>query len=269
MNVYSFAMLFLAAIMFFCSCKKDGDSSPTPTLDPDGEPRTTLFEALQGKWNINNSTGRTAEQVTSGKIQGEKKLVSLEFLGDSTYIISLDNGEVYSGKIKINDSTTINLSQLGMITNIKFSGESSVSFNLSFDGWESLTIVTTKAQQIAETTQTALICRKWEITTKDTGQAVFNLYGTKEYPLYLLFTKSGTYCLEYYNLLTNTIFYVRTTTWKWHPSKPDTFLYLYEGKDSEVTITELTDHSLKMEETYMDSGSQTIMHKEYVLVPVE
>lgn len=265
MKVYSFAIFFLAATIFFASCKKDGAPSPTP--DPDTEP--TLFDAIQGKWNINNSVGRTTKPVASSKIQGEKVLVSLEFLGDSTYIISLDNGEIYSGKIKINDSTTINLSQLGIISNIKFSGESSLSFDLSFDDGGSLMVVTTKAPEIAETAETALICRKWEITSKDTGQAVFNFYGTKEYPLHLLFTKSGTYYLEYFNSLTNAIFNVRTTTWKWHPSKPDTFLYLYEGKESEVTITELTDHSLKMQEDYMDRGSQTILHKEYLLVPVE
>lgn len=262
---YSVVWIF-SALIFLGACKKDNTPTPDPTPDP--EPTMSLFESIQGKWNINNASGRiVASKLLSGKVQDQRTLVSLEFLSDSTYIITFGYGEIYSGKIKMNDSTTINLGELGIVNNIQFSGETSLSFNISSEGWGSFTVVTTKAPKIAETTETALICKKWAITTTDMGPAIFNLYGSgEEYPLHLLFTKSGTYYVSTSHL--DTIYNALSCTWKWHPSKAKTFIYSNEGKDNEVTIIELTETSLKMEEDYIDEWSQAV-HKEYFFVPVK
>ncbi len=265
MKFYSFTALLFSLLMTV-SCTKDYAPEPTPTPDPDPQP--TLFESIQGKWNINAPASRISAPKTSGKIQEEKTLVSLEFLSDSTYIVTLNNGEMYSGKIEINDSTTINLYQLGIITDIKFTGETSLSFNISSDGWGSYTVVTTKAPVIPETSETALICKKWDITATDRGPATFGFYGGfGDTHLHLLFTKSGTYYVKTFHL--DTVYNVHSCTWKWHPSKANTFIYTNEGKDSEVTITELTDHSLKMEEDYTDSWSQQSVHQKYSFVPAD
>lgn len=265
-KTYSLSILLLSVLVFFASCKKD---STPPDLPPDPEPQPTLFEAVQGKWTLNAaSTNQGKRSIVSGKQQDSPQYISVEFLSDSTYIVVLDNGYVVDGKFSIPDSATINLKELGVISDITFA-EASLTFNISTPEWGVVSVAANKAPAIPENANTTLICKTWELNSIAWGPATFNRNDGNGYvSVKLRFSRSGTYFLKHYVL--DTLVYAATTSWHWHPSKPNTFIYTSEeGSDNEVVITALTDDSLKMEEDYVDSGSQQPVHREYSFVPAE
>ena len=257
-KTHSLSMLLLSVLISFASCKKDS-TPPDPPQDP--EPQPTLFEAVQGKWTLDAApTNPGKRNIVSGKHQDSPQYISVEFLSDSTYIVVLDNGYVIDGKFSIPDSTTINLKELGVISDITFAG-TSLTFNISTSGWGEVSVAANKAPAIPENANNTLICKTWELNSTAWGPATFNRNGGNGHvSVKLRFSPSGTYFVKQY-IIPDTLAYAATTSWHWHPSKPNTFIYTSEeGSDNEVVITALTDSSLKMEEDFVNNNGSSSLN---------
>lgn len=243
MKKFSLLLLLVVAVLFTSSCKKD---DPTAIVTPDPDPKPTLFETILGKWTANTPDGRKKTANVSGKNQGLPHFVSIEFLSDSTYLLEMEGNHIFEGRFSPSDSTVIDLRQFGVLSDIKFSG-SVISFNLQTVNWGEFVVTAGKSEEVTAGEQTDLLCRVWEMSTPAIGPAIFDRYGGDGYMhLKLSFSKSGTYFIKQYAL--DTLEFAQTSTWRWHPSKANTFIYQYKGKDKEVTIKQLTQSALKIEE---------------------
>lgn len=276
-KIYTFTALFASGLFFFVACQKSGVLVPTPDLGPN----STLFLSIQGKWVMNNPAPRHGNQNSiSGKKQDLPQYVSLEFLNDSTYIIVLDNGDIVDGKFSITDSTTIDLKEFGVISDITFTGPS-LNFEIATSDWGVVAVTTSKATSLPESANTTLICSKtWQLDSTETGPAIFNKIGGDGYMgVKLRFSQSGTYFVKQYAL--DTLWFAGTSTWNWHPNKPNTYIYAFEGHNYEVAISELKENSLILREdgiyywhydnsgNYIEEGTPWEIHKKYRFVPVE
>lgn len=277
MKIYTFAILFALMSLIFVSCQKNDIFVPTP----DPEPQSTLFQTIQGKWVMNTPAPRQGYRNTvSAKQQDVPQYVSLEFLSDSTYIIVLDNGDIIDGKFNITDSITIDLKEFGIISDINFAG-ASLNFEIATADWGLVSVTANKTTPLQDNAITTLICSKtWQLDSVETGPAIFNTTGGDGYMgVKLRFSQSGTYFVKQYAL--DTLWYAATSTWNWHPSKPNTYVYAFEGHNYEVTISEINDHSLRMKEdgiyywhydnggNYIEEGIPREIHKNYRFVPVD
>lgn len=277
MKIYTLTILFVSNLLTFVACQKSEVLTPTP----DSGPHPGLFRSIQGKWVMNNPAPRQGHQSNiSGKKQDVLQYVSLEFLSDSTYIVVLDNGDVIDGKFSISDSTTIDLKEFGVISEINFAG-ASLNFEITTTDWGVVAVTTIKATSLPENANTTLICSKtWQLDSSETGPAIFNKIGGDGYMgIKLRFSQSGTYFVKQYAL--DTLWFAGVSTWGWHPSKANTYVYAFEGHSYEVTITELTENSLIMREdgiyywhydksgNHIDEGTPWEIHKKYRFVPVE
>lgn len=274
MKVYSLTTLLLLGLSIFTSCKKDDHPAPTPPP----EPEKTLFEVILGKWEFNNTSSRKSGGATvSNKNQGERIAVAIEFLNDSTYMLLFSNGDVIDGKFSLADSTTIDLTGLGTLSDLSIS-DSMSSFKLSTPEWGVLSITALKAEEIPESVNTTLLCRTWKLDSTVAGPATFFSQGGDGYlQIKLMFSKSGTYFLRQFS--PDTLHRAESTSWRWHSTKPNTYVFSWEGEDKEVTIKELTETSLKMEDewiyyeyydnqgNYVPEGIPFPQHQRYVFVP--
>ncbi|MFT3750836.1 MAG: hypothetical protein QM768_21160 [Agriterribacter sp.] len=252
---------FLCALLFtaFFSCKKDGGTITDP-----GE-TISLYKTIAGKWNIHSLSGRIKDVHTANKIQDTDDLTSIEFLNDSTYIVVTGDLDVFTGSFKVTDSTSITLTGFGALSEIKIANEK-INFKLFYNG-NNITITANKADEIADSDNTRLLCRRWLLTQQEDGAGAY-LDSDNADKITVIFSSSGTYLVQY--LYKDALISADIANWEWHATQSNTFLYWWENdvnSKSPVVINELTKSVLKITETYTDD-SETYSEK-YILTPIE
>lgn len=246
----SFSLLLLFGMLIFASCKKDDTTGSNPSVPIEGNP---LFSSIQGKWKVSGITERkqNSQSFVSLKEMGKPQPVSIEFLSDTTYVILMADETVYTGHFNITDSTMIDLSKFGTLTEIKVT-TSSMNFKLSF-GNNTISVSTNKAAEIPATDNTKLICKNWLLTTQESGQESYDYADSGTERITILFSKAGTYLVQY--LGKDTIYSAEADNWKWHSSLPNAFDYWSDDEPEDVgtvNITELSENSLKITENTYD-----------------
>lgn len=273
-------MFLLTAGACFFACKKD-DTPPSHPLQP-----VTFSAAIAGKWKISEQgvVGRISQSNISSKVQDRPQFISIEFFKDSSYIVSLDNNTILTGKYNISDSTIINIYGIGDFKDIKIEG-GQMNFKLSTESGF-IVITANKAAEIAASEETSRICRNWKLLPGTGGRASYIFSSGESHRTDLRFSTSGTYLLTVYNNI-DSLAYIRTGEWKWHPGQANAYQYSWGHgplmDNRPVTITELTENSLKMEETYYDyqsyyyetdgvlhgEGDSTLTTRTYSFIPSE
>ena len=255
-RLHVYYLLFFFAFSIFASCKKDDKTSLTPTPTP------ALYSTVLGKWTvIRPSSGRVQHNIAS-KIQSPAELTSIEFLNDSTYVIVMGEDEVTTGTFTVTDSTSITLSGLGSLSEIKIAN-AKMDFKLFYNG-SVLVLSANKAAEIALTGDTKLLCRTWYLTNTD---SLYDDYENGTDKITVLFSAAGTYLVQ--NFRKDTLLEADIANWKWHTSKPKTIIYWWDSEEPDendaVTITELTGTSLKLTETFTEGNNTEVYN--YVLTP--
>ena len=255
-RLHVYYLLFFFAFSIFASCKKDDKTSLTPTPTP------ALYSTVLGKWTvIRPSSGRVQHNIAS-KIQSPAELTSIEFLNDSTYVIVMGEDEVTTGTFTVTDSTSITLSGLGSLSEIKIAN-AKMDFKLFYNG-SVLVLSANKAAEIALTGDTKLLCRTWYLTNTD---SLYDDYENGTDKITVLFSAAGTYLVQ--NFRNDTLLEADIANWKWHTSKPKTIIYWWDSEEPDendaVTITELTGTSLKLTETFTEGNNTEVYN--YVLTP--
>lgn len=255
-RLHVYYLLFFFAFSIFASCKKDDKTSLTPTPTP------ALYSTVLGKWTvIRPSSGRVQHNIAS-KIQSPAELTSIEFLNDSTYVIVMGENEVTTGIFTVTDSTSITLSGLGSLSEIKIA-DGKMDFKLYYNG-SVLVLSASKAAEIALTGDTKLLCRTWYLTNTD---SLYDDYENGTDKITVLFSASGTYLVQ--NFRKDTLLEADIANWKWHATKAKTIIYWWDGdvpdENDAVTITELTGTSLKLTETFTEGNNTEVYN--YVLTP--
>ncbi len=147
---YSFRqslLVILSAALLFVACSKKNNGSEEDTGDP---ATALLYKTVQGKWefDVPTSLGRKAKQATILKKtpaflpQGFQQIPTLrrggdavngfiEFLNDSTFVLSDQEMNVFTGAFTVKDGTTISLAGFGEISEIKFT-QNVINFIISY-----------------------------------------------------------------------------------------------------------------------------------------
>lgn len=254
-------LLFFFAFSIFASCKKDDKTSSTPTPTP------ALYSTVLGKWTvIRPSSGRVQHNIAS-KIQSPAELTSIEFLNDSTYVIVMGEDEVTTGTFAVTDSTSITLSGLGSLSEIKIA-DGKMDFKLFYNG-SVLVLSANKAAEIPATEKTKLLCRTWLLTHELSGDSAYDNEGFGDPDkITILFSDAGTYLTQY--IKQGVVTDAQLAHWKWHPTIPDAIVDLADddtSDDNYLIITELTNSSFKFSYTWEDVDNNTSVTDRYVLIP--
>ena len=173
MKRFNQILIVMSLLISFISCNKDENKDET------NNPGTLNKETLSAKWNVT----RTSDYE------------SFEFNESGNYIVvknttkkSTNSQIVLFGTYEIIDNQTVVLSDLGTIK-VSNIGEDAISFTIALNSNPNgeITINATKQDQIANSTNTQLLCRTWEIVTLgglDIGRPV------------VLFSDAGTYFIK-------------------------------------------------------------------------
>jgi hypothetical protein len=232
----------LLLLLFSFSCSKDGDDNK--------DPNAAVRESISAKWNVSDVTGRISSQAYE----------SFEFNKSGNYIIVVD-GTVLFGLYEIlDDKSTLQLEDFGTIKILSVN-ENAISFTLTLNGDDTeLTVTAVKADEMASSTKTELLCKTWQLVTMN-GDPVA---GT-EYDLTVLFSAAGTYFVSY-NDPGEGESEGGLALWAWKDSSEETLCYSWDGfidcdGEHEVQIVELTKSKLKIIEqdlTYvLEPASET------------
>jgi hypothetical protein len=179
--------------------------------------------------------------------------VSIEFTDDGNYIVvekdsAADKPVIHFGEYKIQDRETINLANLGIF---KVKALDSTGINLTFTldtgaSKEEITHDAKKADPVASSAKTDLLCGTWKIHRLD-GKAVS---GTED-DLIMLFSKSGVFLMLYPDGTS------KLRQWKWKDSAEDEFLYTWHNWEryGSAKIRRLTQTALEFEDPGYDADT--------------
>ena len=236
-----FLAVVLSASVFF-SCKKD--DAPAPGPGPD-EP--TLFEKVQGRWDAAvEPVGRiTTPSNASHKNLMMPHVTSVEFFGDSSYILVFNYNDAYYGKLSVIDSTSFDFKGFGAISDIQITGDS-ISFNCVYMDEIPLSVKVGKVEDLAIPNEQKSLLKTWVMTTEEDGESYYDRLEAEDGAIKFLFTAAGLSLTTRDNgeswLAEN---------WKWHPDTANAvILYNIEANNNYYyKIVELTGSTLKVEET--------------------
>lgn len=234
--------LLLVAIIFAHACKKE-QAAILPEPGKPTEP-VVLSSLIVGKWNIGSSVSR--------KLEEQEAMLSIEFFEDSTYIVAMSSGSIYTGKYGITDTTNINIAELGTFSDIKIEGEK-LNFRFSAQGG-SILITANKAAEIPAGDGTTKICRTWQLVSENWSPFTFGWSG-EQWDVRARFSSSGTYLITVHSLQ-DSLADVRSTDWKWSPSASNNIQYTgYNYNIGQTTthsadIIQLTSDSLVIKDWY-------------------
>ncbi len=223
------AILLVLAMVIAVSCKKDKKETPTPT------PSTNTEYA---KWIV---TGTNATYFTS-----------FEFNKSGQAIVITPADIIFKNYTR--SGSTITITDFGTIAITKLDA-SSFEFTLTTIGkstQETYTITTTKANQIASTGNTALLCRTWTLVSIDSVPTAGTAMDCR-----VLFSEAGTYLVYYLYYNTSGL-----SSWAWKTGSQDHFCYSWSGtpdcsSNQEVKINTLNANLLDM--TDLINGSRYIL----------
>lgn len=225
------------------SCNKDKN-----------DPKETLEKAaISAKWIVS----------------GSNEYESFEFNESGNYIVvknlttkSTNDQIILFGTYEIIDNKTIVLSDFGTLT-ISEINENSISFSIHSSSYPDNDIVITasKQEEMENSTNTELLCRTWKMVSVN-GVDVADT----EYELSVLFSKAGTYFVEYANSEDEDA--GGLAHWKWSDNSETKFLYSWETppvweEEDIVEVIELTNNSLKILDRFGENEEEL-----YELVPV-
>ena len=228
LTIFSMAVIVLAVLTF--SCSKDNFGSG----NPGGETGELSATSISAKWDINNSSDFT----------------SFEFNQSRTFIVVTNSG-TETGSYSINGDEVV-LENYGTMNVDSISG-SYLSFKLTtnsnnVNGLHEL--IANKAAEMANSTNTGLLCRTWKLTDNDDGTVVN-----------VLFSQAGTYFIS--QVTEGETYNNGTSYWAWSDGSENTFCYNHDqaancSVDNSVQVSNLTSSTL----TITEDGT------EYFLVPV-
>jgi len=249
-------LLLIVIVAGIYACQKETETPKTPL------PERTLASAINGKWIID------ANSHVSSRSQEAAQLSSIEFFNDSTYLVSISSGEVFAGKYDITDSSEVNISELGTLTDITIEGDT-LLFKLSTEAGTIL-ITANKAPEITDSDSTRLLCRNWKLQGTTFSPATFGWSAEYNRNVYLRFYKSGTYLIDVH--LQDTLPILHSGDWNWHPTRPGTYTYTwynypyYGVVTGNGIITELSTSSLKITDSYYTYPSSNGIDRDTVVV---
>lgn len=268
-------VLFLG-LSTFIACKKDDAPKPDPVI-PD-TPEQVLFGKIQGKWNAEIEAPRRIKEggapVSLKSQEAYPEVTSVEFFDDSTFILG-----TYSyyhstiGKFSIKDSASIQLSDVALVKNIKFSADQ-ISFDVTIGDYTFSTIANKVAPlQIADTKKGLLKNWTLELGEDYDGYFKYNLQDFEANKIKRLFTAHGTVYTQFYdgNELKGGI----VNSWRWHPTQTDAIVeYRFYEDYEEVSeyryqkINSLGDNILSVTEYAVEAnGPYEVESFEYFINP--
>ncbi len=280
---YSFQQLFLATLsasLFFIACSKKGSGTEENPQDP---AIAQLYKTIQGKWefDVPTSLGRKEKQTSTSKrfstfllpVVDQSFVVKrggdavngfIEFLSDSTFILSDEEMNVFTGRFTVKDGATISLAGFGEISEIKFT-QNVINFIVSYSSPnKKITIKANKAAAITLDDKTKMLTRNWLLTDEKDGKEIYdegietNPDGNEMQPVdkvTLLLSSSGTYLVQFF--YANKLISAEVANWKWHRTDANKFVYWWEEEptsqeedDFSITVVRLTNSLLETSERY-------------------
>lgn len=195
-----------------------------------------LRKGILGKWTFEAKNLRTEDNRSL-----------IEFLRDSTFIVKLSKGQVFSGKYSIVGPSEISLENFGEISDIVLQ-EDKINFKLLYEK-QIVVVNANKVNTLTEEEKTQLLCRKWQFTNQEDGRDSANAIDRA----FTTFFDSGTYVTEIYTKNSQQG-WTETWNWKWHSTMNDRIVY-WKGDDKieedkkYMIIRELTPSILKTTES--------------------
>ncbi|HTN07492.1 hypothetical protein [Agriterribacter sp.] len=248
---------FLSLVLFF-SCKKDDNPASTPPPPPP----PTLFERVQGRWDVDVPfMGRKQEKSSYASFKNQENLdigavTSVEFFSDSTCIITLNYYYGLVHAISVSDSITFNMEGLGALTNIRVFGDS-LSFSFTYHDIP-MTVKAAKRANIEVSENKKALLNRWKLTSEEDGAAFYEeneINGN----FHMIISAAGSFVQQYPDN------YTQSVNWKWHPEEPDAIMTYAAGQDEannnhyfkilELSATRLKVQEVSLEPVYEDDGT--------------
>jgi hypothetical protein len=231
-NFKVFLNLFLiTAILIVNSCKKSDDSKSAVT---------DTKKSISKKWIIENRKSTLSSDY-----------IWFEFNLDDIYIIGKTDGTILSGSYTISDDTkSIRLTNYGVMT-INTLSDTEFAFSLKLNNsTDSITLSATPAQVIASSSKTDMFCRNWNLDKTTDSDTTILYPNTESTKLEVIFSNYGTYFVT--NVYKDSTTEYLNRQWKWKDQSETIICYgdltCNCTGDNEVTIVELTNTLLKMNE---------------------
>lgn len=242
---------FLSLVLFF-SCKKDDNpGSPPPVETTPPPPVPTLFEMVQGRWDVDVPFAGKKANPSSPSFKNQDKqdigaVTSAEFFGDSTCIITFNYHDAIVHTISVSDSITFNIDGLGPLTDIRVFGDS-LSFSFTYYDIP-MTVNAAKRKNVQVDENKKALLNSWKLTTEEDGAAFYENNGING-DFYMIISAAGSFVQQYPD-------YAESINWRWHPEEPDAVVPFPEGNeeynDHYFKILELSSTRLKVQEIFME-----------------
>jgi len=219
--------------LLLLSCNAEND---IPSEQNDSAKIEQLRKDILGKWVFGSKNLRTTNNNSF-----------IEFLKDTTFVVSLGSEKMYSDKFTIVNTSEISLENFGKVENILFKDDE-INFGLSYAG-QKVVVNANKTVAFDDSAKTQLLSRGWEMTDQEDGKDTVANVGRS----FITFSSSGTYKIEVHSE-GGTRHVTGNYNWKWHSTISNRIVYWHDrGEIDEdnryMIIRELTPTSLKTTES--------------------
>jgi hypothetical protein len=239
--LFVFMGVFALGAAMMSSCSDDGGGNG------DGGGGGNLKKSdLIGKWE----TGTNSLGVVSVEFGVSNDYVAVV---DESLARAVEDYVAYYGTYSISGDE-VTLSNLGTMT-VNSVGGGAIDFTFEPQSGGSVEFTGEKAQEMASTTKTDLLCRTWRVVDHETNNTDPQ---STDLPEHIYFSKAGTYLLSYddgYSDLAN---------WKWKSEAEGKFYYSWRfppvwEEDKVATIETLTATSLVVYDEYGGIWDRTFL----------
>ena len=248
-NFWYLAVFFSLSLFF--SCKKDDNpGSPPPATTP--PPAPTLFEMVQGRWDVDVPYAGKKANPSSPSFKNQEKqdigtVTSAEFFGDSTCVITFDHYYAIVHSISVSDSITFNIDGLGPVTDIRMFGDS-LSFSFTYYDFP-MTVKAAKRQNIQVDENKKALLNNWILTTEEDGAAFYENNAING-DFHMIISAAGSFVQQYPD-------YAESLNWRWHPEEPNAIVPYVAWENEEnnnhyFKILELSNTRLKVQEIFVE-----------------
>jgi hypothetical protein len=207
------SLCLLLSTLIFTSCSKT-DHSPEPEKPVEN---STLQTDLVGKWVVASMNGRATAEAAF-----------LEFLADSTYIISSITEKIEIGKYLSVSDKSAQLDGFGEVTRVAFS-QGKITCLLSSSAGRQITITAVRTPEVATDNRTKLLARAWALTSDEDGEKLLTSDSDPnvKFDMDFIFSAAGTYLVVY--KFQGQIEPGVKGNWKWHSTDQDKIVWWREG----------------------------------------